>query len=193
MAIFLSVPNKLCPRCPSPKYSHTRLHRACTHTHTHTLTHSLCVSVLLTHTTQNCFFLLFFLAVLCFFLWILVNYLRSTLYNPIQLYTILYHTTTYLHLFLHGQKQFELRRKLFFRVQAIREVYSANTTVSMQLYSQSFYVVCPVSPSGKVGQVKLNLIPPFVQPHWHRTNERLYTRCRLIVGCSESPPNIFVI
>jgi len=58
---------------------------------------------------------------------------------------------------------------------------------------QGLDVVGTISSPCEIGQVKLNLIPSFIQSHWHSANERLYTGGTLIVGGSESTTNILVI
>lgn len=45
----------------------------------------------------------------------------------------------------------------------------------MDLDAQSLNVVCAVRAPGEVGQIKLNLVPPVVEPHWHRADEGLDT------------------
>ena len=63
----------------------------------------------------------------------------------------------------------------------------------MNLHSKSLDVVSAVGSASKVRKVKLDLVPTFVQPHRHSTDEWLHTRGGLIVGGSESTPNIFVV
>jgi len=60
-----------------------------------------------------------------------------------------------------GQKELEFRRKLFLRVQAIREVDTANSAIRVYLNSQNFNVVRSIGSSGKIRQIELNLIPTF--------------------------------
>ena len=54
-------------------------------------------------------------------------------------------------------------------------------------------VVSTVSSSREIGQVKLNLVPSLIKSHWHSADERLYTRCTLIVRSSESPAHALVV
>ena len=58
---------------------------------------------------------------------------------------------------------------------------------------QSFNVVSSVSSSCEIGQVELDLIPAFIKTHGHSADERLDTRCGLIVGSSESTAHVLVI
>jgi len=44
------------------------------------------------------------------------------------------------------------------------------------LYTKGLDIVCTIRSSCEVGQVELNLIPPFVESHGHGANERLYSR-----------------
>lgn len=63
----------------------------------------------------------------------------------------------------------------------------------MDLYSQCFHIARPIGAACEVGQVELNLVPAFIQTHWHSTDKGLYPRCALEVACSEAPTNILVI
>ena len=54
-------------------------------------------------------------------------------------------------------------------------------------------IVGSVRSAGKIGQVELNLVPPFVQSHRHRANERFYSCCALVVRSSETSAHILVI
>lgn len=62
-----------------------------------------------------------------------------------------------------------------------------------RLYSQRLGVVGPVGPPGEVRQVELNLVPAVVQPHRHGADERLHSRCALIVTRPKPSPNVFII
>ena len=63
----------------------------------------------------------------------------------------------------------------------------------MYLDSKRLDVVCAVSSAGEVGQVELDLVPSFVESHWHSTDERLDARCALVVTGAESSTNILVV
>ena len=63
----------------------------------------------------------------------------------------------------------------------------------MNLYTQRLDVVGSVRAARKVGQVELNLVPPFVETHRHRANERLDARRRLIVRGAKTPAHVFVV
>ena len=54
-------------------------------------------------------------------------------------------------------------------------------------------VVSTVGSSCEIGQVKLNLVPSFIESHRHSADEWLYTRCTLIVRSSESPAHALVV
>mmetsp|Transcript_35385 Transcript_35385/g.49358 ORF Transcript_35385/g.49358 Transcript_35385/m.49358 type:complete len:226 (-) Transcript_35385:42-719(-) len=92
-----------------------------------------------------------------------------------------------------GQVELELGGKFLLGVQSIREVDSSNSAVGVDLDSKGFDIVGTICSSGEIGQVKLNLIPAFIQSHRHSTNEWLHSCCRLIVRSSKSSPNIFII
>lgn len=85
------------------------------------------------------------------------------------------------------------RWQLFLTVQSIAEVNAADTAVGMDLYTKRFDVVCAIGPAGEVRQIKLNLVPTLIQAHRHSANKRLYTRSRLVVGCSETTRNTLVV
>ena len=78
----------------------------------------------------------------------------------------------------------------------------------MDLNSQSLNIVRSVCSSGEVGQVELDLVPPFIESHGHGADEWLYSGCGLqerlgrmrrweegylIVGSSESSSDVLVI
>lgn len=63
----------------------------------------------------------------------------------------------------------------------------------MNLDSKRFDIVCSISSSREVGQVKLDLIPSLIKTHGHSADERLYSGRALIVRSSESSPHIFVV
>ncbi len=63
----------------------------------------------------------------------------------------------------------------------------------MNGHSEGFYVIASIGSSCEIRQVELNLVPSFIQPHGHGTNEWLHSGCRLIVWCSESSSHVFVI
>ena len=80
------------------------------------------------------------------------------------------------HLFLlDGEEKLELIGEFFFRIETVREVDSSNSAVSMNLYSQSLNVTGTVRSAGEIGQVKLDLVPAFIQSHRHSTDEGLHT------------------
>jgi len=91
------------------------------------------------------------------------------------------------------QEKLELWWELVFGVESIGEIDSSDSAVSMDLHSEGLYVVGTIGPSGKIGQVELNLIPALIKSHGHCANEWLDSGCRLIVGGSESTSNALII
>ena len=75
----------------------------------------------------------------------------------------------------------------------IREIDSSNTTIGMNLNPNGFHIVRSICPTCEIRQIELNLVPPFIQTHWHCTNEWLYSRCGLIVRSSKPPLYTFII
>lgn len=75
----------------------------------------------------------------------------------------------------------------------VREIDSSNATIGVNLNTDSLHIVCSVRPASKVRQIKLNLVPPFVQTHWHGTNEWLDSRRGLIIRRTKSSLHSFVI
>lgn len=63
----------------------------------------------------------------------------------------------------------------------------------MDLHSERLNIVSAVGSPCEVREVKLNLVPPFVQTHWHRADERLHPGCALVVRGSKSPTHVLVI
>merc|ERR1719359_1454806 len=63
----------------------------------------------------------------------------------------------------------------------------------MDLHTQGLDVVCAICSSSKVRQIELNLVPAFVQSHWHSTDEGLHPCSALIIRCSEATSNLLVI
>lgn len=105
-------------------------------------------------------------------------------------------------LLLHGEEEFELRGEFVLSVESVREVNSSDSAVSVNLNSkilntrslpQSFNVVSSICSSGEIRQVKLDLIPSFVQSHWHCTNEGFHSSRRLVVRSPKSSSNVLVI
>lgn len=75
----------------------------------------------------------------------------------------------------------------------VREIDSSNATIGVNLNTDSLHIVCSVRPASKVRQIELNLVPPFVQTHWHGTNEWLDSRRGLIIRRTKSSLHSFVI
>ena len=96
-------------------------------------------------------------------------------------------------LLLDRQEQFELWGQLLLRIETVWEINPSYSAVGVNCDSKSFNIVAAIGPSCEVWQVELNLVPSFIKPHGHSTNKRLYSCCRLVIRCSESPPNVLVI
>ena len=96
-------------------------------------------------------------------------------------------------LVLDRQEELEFRRKLLLGVEPIRKVNPSNPAVCVNLHPQGLDVVRSVRPPREVGQVELDLVPPFVKSHWHCTNERFHSRCGLVVGGPKSAAHVLVI
>ena len=54
-------------------------------------------------------------------------------------------------------------------------------------------IVRTICSSCEIGQVKLNLIPAFIESHRHGTDERFHTRRTLVVRSSESTTHALVV
>ena len=93
----------------------------------------------------------------------------------------------------YWQEKLELWWELVFGIESVWEIDSSNPAVGVDLDSESLYVVGTVCPSGKVGQVELNLIPSLIKSHGHCANKWLDSGSWLIVGSSESPSYALVI
>ena len=63
----------------------------------------------------------------------------------------------------------------------------------MNLNTQGLDIVGTVCTTSEIGQVKLDLVPPFIQAHWHGTYKRLHTGGRLVVRSAESASNVLII
>lgn len=96
-------------------------------------------------------------------------------------------------LFLNGKKELELRRKLLFTIEPVREIDSSDTAVGVDSHTQSFNIITTISPPCKIRKIELNLIPALIKPHRHCADERFHSGCRLIVRCPKSSAHIFVI
>jgi hypothetical protein len=72
-----------------------------------------------------------------------------------------------------GQKELELWRKFLLRIQSVGKINAADAAIGVDLNSERFDVIGTICASGEIRQIKLNLIPAFVQSHGHRANKRL--------------------
>ena len=91
------------------------------------------------------------------------------------------------------QEELEFWGQLVLGVEPVGEIDSSDSAISMNLDPQGLYVIGTVSSSCEIRQVKLNLIPSFIESHWHGANEWLHTGGRLIVGGSETTANVLVV
>ena len=91
------------------------------------------------------------------------------------------------------QEKLELGWELILGVESVGEVDSSNSTVGVDLNSQSLYIIGTVGSSSEIRQVELNLIPTFIESHGHGADEWLDSGGRLIVGGSESSSDTLII
>jgi hypothetical protein len=63
----------------------------------------------------------------------------------------------------------------------------------MDLHAQCFYIVGAVGATREVGEIELNLIPPFVETHRHSADEWLHACGRLVVGSAETTSYVLVV
>lgn len=63
----------------------------------------------------------------------------------------------------------------------------------MYLHPQGFHIIGSVRSPGEVGQVELDLVPSFVQPHGHGADERFDSGSWLVIAGAEASPHIFII
>eukprot|EP00306_Pavlova_sp_CCMP459_P004377 CAMPEP_0185165888 /NCGR_PEP_ID=MMETSP1139-20130426/11606_1 /TAXON_ID=298111 /ORGANISM="Pavlova sp., Strain CCMP459" /LENGTH=264 /DNA_ID=CAMNT_0027731309 /DNA_START=764 /DNA_END=1556 /DNA_ORIENTATION=- len=96
-------------------------------------------------------------------------------------------------LLLDGQEEFELRRQLLLRVQAVGEIDAADAAVGVDLHTQGFDVVGAVGAAREVGEIELDLVPSLIQAHGHCANERLHARRALVVGRAEPAAHVLVV
>lgn len=96
-------------------------------------------------------------------------------------------------MFLDGKEEFELWRELFFGVETIREVNTSDSAISVNSHSKCLYVIAAICSSSEIRQIELDLIPSFIEPHRHGTNERFNAGSRLIVRSSKSSANVLIV
>ena len=71
---------------------------------------------------------------------------------------------------------------------------SANLpTVGMDLNTKSLDIISSIRTTGEIRKIKLDLIPAFIQTHWHCANERLHSSRRLIVRRTKPPLDALVV
>jgi hypothetical protein len=92
-----------------------------------------------------------------------------------------------------GQEKLELGRELVFCIEAVREVDSSYSAVSVDLNSQSLDVVSTVGTTGEITQVELNLVPALIQTHGHGTDEGLHSGGRLVIRGAETTSNVLIV
>ena len=70
---------------------------------------------------------------------------------------------------------------------------NSNKSTDLRNVPKCLDVVCTVSSSCEIGQVKLNLVPSLIKSHGHGADEWLDTSCALVVRCSESSAHALVV
>lgn len=80
-------------------------------------------------------------------------------------------------LFLDWEEQLEFWWQLLLAVQPVGKIYPSDPAIRMNRYPQSLNVIASVRSTSEVRQVKLDLVPAFVQPHGHGTDKRLNSGC----------------
>jgi len=63
----------------------------------------------------------------------------------------------------------------------------------VDLNAKSLDVVRSVGSASEIGEVKLDLVPAFVESHGHGADEGLHSRRALVVRCTESATDTLVI
>jgi len=63
----------------------------------------------------------------------------------------------------------------------------------VDLHTQGFDVIGSVCTASEVREIKLDLIPTFVESHGHGTDEWLDTCSGLVIGGSEAATNVLVV
>merc|ERR1712139_96432 len=90
-------------------------------------------------------------------------------------------------LLLNRKEQLEFRRQFLLGVEAVREVYPADSAIGMYLHTQRLDVVRAISTARKVRQIELDLVPPLVQTHRHCADKRLHARRALVIRSTKPP------
>jgi len=94
---------------------------------------------------------------------------------------------------LNWKEQLELGRQFLFGIQAVGEIDATDATVGVDLDTQCFDVIRTVSSACEISKIELDLIPSFIQSHWHGAYKRFHFGRGLIIACSESSPNVLII
>lgn len=92
-----------------------------------------------------------------------------------------------------GQEKLEFRGKLVLGVESVGEVNTTDAAVSVDLHTQRLDVIRTVRSASEIRQVKLNLIPTFIEPHGHGADEGLDSGGALVVGGSEPSAHTLVV
>lgn len=87
---------------------------------------------------------------------------------------------------LDWKVELELRRQLLLRVEAVREVDSAEPAVRMNLHPQRLDVICAVRPFCQISKVQLDVVPAIVEFQRHRADIWLHPCDRLQKGLEVS-------
>mmetsp|Transcript_84092 Transcript_84092/g.228361 ORF Transcript_84092/g.228361 Transcript_84092/m.228361 type:complete len:235 (+) Transcript_84092:81-785(+) len=96
-------------------------------------------------------------------------------------------------LLCHRQEELELRRQLLLAIETVGEVDPANAAIRVELHTERLDVVRAVRAAREVGQVELNLVPAFIQPHRHGADEGFHACGALVIRCAETPAHLFVV
>ena len=75
----------------------------------------------------------------------------------------------------------------------MKRALNSNKSTGLGNVPECFDIVRTVGSSREIGQVKLNLIPAFIESHWHGADERFHTRRTLVVRRSESTTHALVV
>ena len=70
---------------------------------------------------------------------------------------------------------------------------NSNKSTKLENVPECLDIVCTVGSPSEIGQVKLNLIPAFIESHRHGADEWFHTRRTLVVRSSESTTHALVV
>ena len=75
----------------------------------------------------------------------------------------------------------------------MKRALNSNKSTGLDNVPECLDIVCTICSPCEIGQVKLNLIPAFIESHRHGTDERFDTRRTLVVRSSESTTHALVV